>query len=305
MAPSPGAVGGPSPGHPDPVDPQRAGSKGVPGDPGYTTAIERESLRLTLDALDLELPHLAGWSGGGLALIAFAIEYPQRVRSLTLVEPAAYWILARLGERIDEVQESNAFVHGLFGREVSEDELATFLRLGGLAEQDGDVRSHPNWGRWVEHRTTLSWLSPLLDRPDLSIGDLSHITAPVLVTRGRRRQPSTAGSWTSSGSACRMPGWRSSRGITRPPHPTDRRLPGDAGGPFGARLRRLRVKEAAMAEPIVISRWRRKSAQPAAIHRMKWSAVTTSAISGRICSTEKACHSSDTLSQQSARTTTR
>ena len=160
------------------------GSKGFPGDPGYTAQIERESLRLTLDALDLERPHLAGWSGGGLALIEFAIEYPERVRSLTLVEPAAYWVLAQLGERLDEGEVSNGFVHGLFGREVSDDELATFLRLGGLAGSDEDVRSHPNWGRWVEHRTTLSWLSPLLDHPERSIDDLGRITAPALVTKG-------------------------------------------------------------------------------------------------------------------------
>lgn len=75
----------------------------MPGDPGYTAQIERESLRLTLDGLDLERPSLAGWSGGGLALIEFAIEYPERVRSLTLVEPAAYWVLERLGERVDDV----------------------------------------------------------------------------------------------------------------------------------------------------------------------------------------------------------
>ena len=73
------------------------GAKGVPGDPGYTAAVERESLRLTLDALELERPHLVGWSGGGLALIEFAIEYPERVRSLTLVEPAASWVLEQLG----------------------------------------------------------------------------------------------------------------------------------------------------------------------------------------------------------------
>src|SRR3990172_7436958 len=98
------------------------GSKGVPGDPGYSAEVERESLRLTLDALDLERPHLAGWSGGGLALIEFAIEYPERVRSLTLVEPAAYWVLRQLGERLDEVEESNGFIRGPFGRGGSEDE---------------------------------------------------------------------------------------------------------------------------------------------------------------------------------------
>lgn len=160
------------------------GAKGMPGDPGYTAQIERESLRLTLDALDLERPHLAGWSAGGLALIEFAIEYPERVRSLTLVEPAAYWVLARLGEGLDEVEESNGFVHGLFGREVSEDELATVLRIGGLAESGGDVRSHPNWERWVAHRATLSWLSPLLEHPERSIDDLARIAAPALVTKG-------------------------------------------------------------------------------------------------------------------------
>ncbi|HEX7171281.1 MAG TPA: alpha/beta hydrolase [Candidatus Limnocylindria bacterium] len=167
----------------------KLGSQGAPGDPGYTAQIERESLRLTLDALDLERPNLAGWSGGGLALIEFAIEYPERVRSLTLVEPGAYWILEQLGDRLDEVNQSNGFVHGLFGREVSEDELATFLRLGGLAEAGEDLRSHPNWRRWVEHRATLSWISPLLDHPERSIDDLARIAAPALVTKGTKSTP--------------------------------------------------------------------------------------------------------------------
>jgi pimeloyl-ACP methyl ester carboxylesterase len=74
-------------------------SAGLPGDPGWTGETEREALRLTLDALGLERPHLVGWSGGGKAALEFATEYPDRVRSLTLVEPAAYWILEQLGDR--------------------------------------------------------------------------------------------------------------------------------------------------------------------------------------------------------------
>jgi pimeloyl-ACP methyl ester carboxylesterase len=122
-------------------------------------------------------------------LIEFAIEYPARVRSLTLVEPAAYWVLAQLGELLDEVEASNGFVRGLFGREVSEDELATVLRLGGLAASGEEVRSHPNWGRWVAHRATLSWLSPLLDHSARSVDDLARIAAPVLVTKGTSSTP--------------------------------------------------------------------------------------------------------------------
>ena len=165
------------------------GSKGVPGDPGYSAEVERESLRLTLDALGLERPHLAGWSAGGLALVEFAIAYPERVRSLTLIEPVAYWVLAQLGERLDDVEQANDFVRGLFGREISEDELATFLGGAGLAERGEDVRAHPNWERWVALRTTLSWLGPLLDRPDRSIDDLAGIEAPVLLTKGTDSSP--------------------------------------------------------------------------------------------------------------------
>src|SRR3972149_4893042 len=100
------------------------GSEGVPGDPSYTAQVERESLRLTLDALDLERPPLAGWAGGGRALTGCAIKRPGRVPSPPLVEPAAYWVLAQLGERLDQVEDSNGFVRGLFGREGSEDEPA-------------------------------------------------------------------------------------------------------------------------------------------------------------------------------------
>jgi pimeloyl-ACP methyl ester carboxylesterase len=46
------------------------------------------------------------------------------------------------------------------------------------------VRSHPNWARWVAHRATLSWLSPLLDHPERTIGDLERIAAPTLLTKG-------------------------------------------------------------------------------------------------------------------------
>jgi pimeloyl-ACP methyl ester carboxylesterase len=66
------------------------GSAGQPGDPTYTVETERESLRMTLDALGTETAHFAAWSAGGKALLEFALAYPQRIRTLTLVEPEAY-----------------------------------------------------------------------------------------------------------------------------------------------------------------------------------------------------------------------
>ena len=162
------------------------GSAGLPGDQGYTAETEREALRLTLDALGLERPHLVGWSGGGKAALEFATEYPDRVRSLTVVEPAAYWVLEQLGERLEDVERANSLVHGLFGRPVTEDDLATFLELAGFVDRAEAAPAHPNWERWRAHRMALSWQGEKLDHPERSVEELVRITCPVLLTKGTR-----------------------------------------------------------------------------------------------------------------------
>ena len=160
------------------------GSAGQPGEPGYTAEVEREALRLTLDALELDRVHLAGWSGGGKAALELAAAYPERVRTLTLVEPAAYWILEQLGEQDDIVEELNAFIHPLFGQEVTEDDLATFLEYAGFVADRGDARSHPNWERWLPHRMALSWQGEELDHPARSVDDLTRVSCPTLLFKG-------------------------------------------------------------------------------------------------------------------------
>lgn len=105
------------------------GSAGQLGDPDYTVETERESLRMTLDDLGIETAHFAGWSAGGKALIEFALAYPTRLRTLTLIEPGAYWILEQLGDADLDVQRTNAFLHELFGKDVTEDDLAAFLEV--------------------------------------------------------------------------------------------------------------------------------------------------------------------------------
>lgn len=160
------------------------GSAGQPGDPTYTAEIEREALRLTLDELGIVAADFAGWSGGGRALLEFALAYPERVRTLTLVEPAAYWILTQLGERDAEVEELDTFIHGLAGREVTEDDLARFLRLAGFVQPGEDARQHPIWPRSLPHRMALSWQSEQVDRSGRSVEELGQITCPVLLVKG-------------------------------------------------------------------------------------------------------------------------
>lgn len=160
------------------------GSVGEPGVPGYTSEIQRESLRMTLDALGLEKTHFAGWSAGGKALIDFALTYPERVRSLTLVEPGAYWILEQIGEVDAEVERTEAFMNEFFGKKINEDDLAAFLEYAGFVSSKEEARQHPNWERWVPHRMTLSWYSKDFDQPRRTIDELANIQCPVLLIKG-------------------------------------------------------------------------------------------------------------------------
>jgi len=160
------------------------GSAGHAGDPTYSAKTERESLSLTLEQLGIAAADFAGWSGGGRALIEFALAHPERVRTLTLVEPAAYWILQQLGEPDPVIEEINAFIHGLAGKPVAEDDLARFLRFAGFVQPGEDARRHPNWERWLSHRMALSWQSEEMDRSGRSVAELAAIACPVLLVKG-------------------------------------------------------------------------------------------------------------------------
>jgi len=160
------------------------GSAGRLGDLTYTAETEREALRMTVEELAIEDADFAGWSGGGRALVEFALTYPERVRTLTLIEPAAYWVLEQLGHSDPDVDRINTFIHHLAGSDVTEDDLAAFLELAGFVSSADEAREHPNWARWVTHRMALSWQSEELDRTGRSIKELASIDVPVLLFKG-------------------------------------------------------------------------------------------------------------------------
>lgn len=160
------------------------GTAGQPGDSGYTRNTERDSLLLTLDALGVDRAHFAGWSGGGKALIEFAVAHGDRVSSLALVEPAAYWLLQRLGEADEDLQNFIEYLNDLSGKSVTEDDLAVFLWKAGFVANSSQARNNPYWERALPHRTTLSWLSEDLMSSDIPIEDLARIDCPTLLTKG-------------------------------------------------------------------------------------------------------------------------
>jgi pimeloyl-ACP methyl ester carboxylesterase len=159
------------------------GSAGEPGVEGYDIDIEIQSLLDTLDHLEIGVGDFAGWSSGGRALLELAVVHPERIRSLTLIEPAAGWVLASAGTSHPDLEAVEDLLYERFGKEITEEDLATFLSRVGLADNPEAAREHPAWENWLGHRMALSWVPPeaMRRRP---LDELASIQAPTLVVRG-------------------------------------------------------------------------------------------------------------------------
>jgi pimeloyl-ACP methyl ester carboxylesterase len=156
---------------------------GEPFPEDYGVLTEREALRATVDELGLETFDLAGWSHGGFVSLAFALEYPERVRTLTLIEPGAFWILRETGHASDALAGAEADDRSLSGREITIDDLKDFFVRAGFGESDDNFESLPQWPVWVRNRQVLSIFGTLWDYTD-SLERLRALEIPVLAVKG-------------------------------------------------------------------------------------------------------------------------
>jgi pimeloyl-ACP methyl ester carboxylesterase len=156
---------------------------GQPFPEDYGTLTEREALHATVNELGLDSFDLAGWSYGGHVSLAFALEYPQRVRTLTLIEPPAVWILRETGHAAGSLAQSEVFDRSTAGREISIDDLKGFLVRAGFGEPGGDFESWPQWPVWVRNRQVISANGKIWDYTD-SLERLRTLEVPVLAVKG-------------------------------------------------------------------------------------------------------------------------
>lgn len=158
------------------------GGNGAVGAADYDADVERKSLRPTVErATSGERVHLVGWSNGGRAALAYAAGYPQHVASVTAVEPAAWWLLP------DDAgaAELATLADALHGREVTEDELVTFLSNVVVAPPGTDYRALPQWSAWSSVRNTLSWYGPrMTSSAAAQLAAIDRIEVPTLLLRG-------------------------------------------------------------------------------------------------------------------------
>lgn len=161
------------------------GMAGRIGDPSYDTDLERESMALTLDSLGIEDMHLIGWSNGGRAALDFGLAFPDRVRTLTTIEPAAYWLVDD-----ENARAIGEFIADCAGRECSEDDVRHFLVGVGVAGPDTDFSALPQWEFWLACRQVLSWYGDrALRSAEAGMEGFERLDVPTLLVRGTSTAP--------------------------------------------------------------------------------------------------------------------
>jgi pimeloyl-ACP methyl ester carboxylesterase len=156
--------------------------------PSYSVKTESAALAAALDARGISSPvDLVAWSFGALTTLDFALDHPERVRSLVLIEPPALWLLDEV-ERVDPRAAADLAAFEKLHGDITEDMLEDFLRSAGFAPPGSDVRALPQWPRWLPFRQSLRNTPAVLAHKDDPVR-LSRLGFPVLLVKG------TGSSW--------------------------------------------------------------------------------------------------------------
>lgn len=121
----------------------------------YSVKTESRALAATLNELGYTMPlDLVAWSYGALAALDYALDHPIRIRTLTLIEPPALWVLRARGALDKQTEQTVQLLQTLHG-DISEDQLEAFLQNVGFLKPRQSARELPQWSLWVRHRQSL------------------------------------------------------------------------------------------------------------------------------------------------------
>ncbi len=149
----------------------------------YGSHTERDALLATVDTLGLDRFDLVGWSYGGHVSLAFALENPDRVRTLTVIEPPATWVLRETGHVSAASARDEAFDRSFMRRDITIDDLKAFLVRAGFGQPGDDFEASPSWPTWERNRQALSINGTIQEYND-SLDRLWALDIPILVVRG-------------------------------------------------------------------------------------------------------------------------
>lgn len=156
-------------------------NKQLPAD--YSVKTESQALATILDSLGSIYPiDVVAWSYGALISLDYALDHPGKIRSLTLIEPPAIWILRSSGTLDVQTQPTLNFFESLYG-DITENMLEGFLKNVGFVKPGQSPRELPQWQQWLQFKQSLR-NSPAVVTHNDDLKRLQSIKSPVLLVKG-------------------------------------------------------------------------------------------------------------------------
>ena len=151
---------------------------------GYSVKTESRALAAALDSLGYRMPvDIVAWSFGAFTSLDYALDHPERIRTLTLIEPPAMWVLRATGKWDDEAQEIADFFQRQKEEDITEDMLAEFIERAGLVQPGHSARELPMWNDWVLFRRSLRINPSVVSFRD-DVKRLKNFQPPTLLVKG-------------------------------------------------------------------------------------------------------------------------
>jgi pimeloyl-ACP methyl ester carboxylesterase len=163
------------------------GLENVPLPSDYSVKMESRALAASVDALFPPGPiDFAAWSYGGFITLDYALDHPERVRTLTLIEPPAFWVLDATGTADSQTERESDDMRALYAQmvgDVTESQLASFVHQAGLCPPGKSPEELPQWPVWVKHRRSMrTGSAPWAHKDDAA--RLRAFDKPVLLVKG-------------------------------------------------------------------------------------------------------------------------
>lgn len=159
------------------------GLQNAPLPTGYCVDFETSALQNTLKQRGVTNADFVAWSYGAEVTLNFALHNPDMIRSLTLIEPPAIWVLRSAGPLSADVLEDQKNIKKLGTGEVTEDQLAWFSHFAGFVPANVNPRTLPQWPVWVQHRQSLRTGDIVFQHHD-DIQRVRNFAKPVLLLKG-------------------------------------------------------------------------------------------------------------------------
>lgn len=154
----------------------------------YSVKSESDALAATLDSLGYTAPvDVVGWSYGAFTALQYSLDHPLHIRTLTLIEPPAMWVLRSNGKFDESTRKEADFFLTLHG-DITEDMLAEFLQHAGFIKPGQSARELPQWNLWVPFRQSLRNSSTVVNYND-DLKRLQNFQSPVLLVKGTGSSP--------------------------------------------------------------------------------------------------------------------